>query len=336
MDPKKTKFIVGLFVACGITIASLAIVWLGMSRFLQKGKHYVAYFNESVQGLDRDAPVKYRGVSIGRVESLGVAPDGKLIQVVLKIEEPQTLDKDIVAQLKLVGITGSMFIELDRKKEDEPNLSPHLSFSSEYPVVATKPSDISELFRSVDDVLKQIKALNVEGISGKIQLTMDNLNRMISDTDIKGISTSLKSSLEGINHILDTKRWDNIMASLEEAGQSLNSLMDKGDRSLSLLESNLVGMQGIISDNKKTIKSAIESFREAARNANALLEKGSSLVGETDSSLSHIKRHLLVVAQNLEKATENLNELIELLADQPSQLVFGEPPVPRKLESKNN
>ena len=73
MATQKTKFAVGLFVAIGFTLAILVTIWLGMSRFLQKGRFYVTYFDESVQGLDVDSPVKYRGVFTGRVESIGVA-----------------------------------------------------------------------------------------------------------------------------------------------------------------------------------------------------------------------------------------------------------------------
>jgi hypothetical protein len=39
------------------------------------------------------------------------------------------------------------------------------------------------------------------------------------------------------------------------------------------------------------------------------------------------------VAQNLEKASENLNQIMELLEEQPSQFIFGEPPVHRTVES---
>jgi phospholipid/cholesterol/gamma-HCH transport system substrate-binding protein len=114
MASPKTKLAVGLFVACGLACAVLAVIWLGMSRFLEKGQFYVTYFDESIQGLVVDSPVKYRGVFIGRVESISVAPDSELIKVILKIESGQTLDSNIVAQLKSVGITGSMFVELDR------------------------------------------------------------------------------------------------------------------------------------------------------------------------------------------------------------------------------
>lgn len=311
MASKKTKFTVGLFVASGIGFALLAIIWLGMSRFLEKGQYYVTYFNESVQGLDIESPVKYRGVSIGRVQSISVAPDSKLIQVVLKIESGQTLDSDLVAQLKVVGITGSMFVELDRKKKDEPDRSPPLSFPSEYPIVASRPSEISELVRGIDDVINQIRSVDLEGISEKIKLNLDNINQMIDDANVKGISKNIESSLERVSNILDSRRWNKIVASVENT---------------------MVGVEGIVAENQKTIKTAVEDFGLAMEEANTLLEKGSSLVSGTADSHSHLRRHLLLIAQNLEKASENLQRLVDLLADHPSQLMFGQPPLPRKVE----
>jgi phospholipid/cholesterol/gamma-HCH transport system substrate-binding protein len=345
-----------------------------MSRFLAKGQFYVAYFNESVQGLDVDSPVKYRGVSIGRVARISVAPDSKLIQVLLKIESGQRLDSEIVAQLKAVGITGSVFVELDRKAEGEPDLSPPISFPSEYPIVASKPSNISELLRGIDEVLDELKSLDLKGIADAGKATLENLNQVIADADVKGISTSIKSSFESIGPILDNQRWDGIMASVEEAGQSLKPLMNKANKSFGRMERVLArvegiaadnektikasiedfklamenaniflgkgstvlsGLQGIVADNDENIKAALEDFRHAMKNANIILDRGASLVSETDDSISEIKNHLLIFSQNLETASENLNRLIENLSDQPSQLIFDKVAVPRDLESED-
>ena len=279
MASTKTKFAVGLFVAGGITLVLLAIIWLGVTRYFEKGQFYVTYFNESVQGLDKDSPVKYMGVSIGRVEKIGVAPDSKLIQVILKIESGQKLGSNMVAQMKPVGITGSMFVELDQKGKDEPDRSPHLSFPSKYPIVASKPSEISELFTGIDNLLNQLNAIDLEGISDKLKLTLDNLNQSIVDVNVKSISANLVSSLESIDQILEEQRW--------------NSIVDSADSNLQELEKTLIKLESI---------------------------------------LSHLQRHLVVTGQNLEKASTNFNRLLEVLADQPSQLLFGEPPPPRKVE----
>ncbi len=334
MPTQKAKFAVGLFVATGVVIAVMAVVWLGMSRFLQEGRNYVAYFNESVQGLDKDSPVKYRGVSIGRVQSISVAPDEELIQVVLRIESGQDLNSEVVAQLKAVGITGSMFVELDRKEEDEPDRSPVPSFPSEYPIVASKPSEIRELLRGLDDVLNQIRSVDVKAISGKIKLALDNINQKVSDANVADISKSIGRSLDRIDQLLGDQRWDRIMASAEGAGQSLNTLMKKAGKSMDRVENTVVRVERIVAGKEREIKAAIGDFRAAMENANIFMEKGSSLISGTDDSITHLRQHMLVIAKNLEKASENLDRLTELLVQQPSRLIFGEPPMPRKVEQE--
>lgn len=311
MDSQKTKFTVGLFVACGIGIALVAVIWLGMSKIFEKGEFYAAYFNESVQGLDKDSPVKYRGVSIGRVERIEVAPDSKLIEVVLKIEGIDKLEKDMVAQLKSVGITGSMFVEIDRMKEGEPDLSPEFSFPTEYPVVSSKPSEISQILKGIDDVLKKIKSVDLEGIADRVKLNLDDLRQAIADADVKGLSGRLKSNLDDLNQAIAD-------ADVKRVSKSITTLLERADR--------------ILVKNEETINKNLVELTKTLENARGFFGKGSLLVSKVDDSYSYLERQLLIIAQNLEKASENLDRLTELLADQPSQLIFGEPPQPRKLE----
>jgi len=334
MASQKTKFIVGLFLACGLVLAVVVIIWLGMSRFFEAGRYYVTYFDESVQGLNVDSSVKYRGVFIGRVESIAVAPDSKLIQVVLKIESGQTIDRHLVAQLKSVGITGSMFVELDRRKAGEPDLSPALNFPSKYPIIASRPSEIGALISGINDVLDQIKSLDLQAIAEQVKSTLGNINRKVSQANVKRISDSIEASLSRVNYILDSQRWDQILDSADQGLQSFNTLVSDADSSLGRVDKTIVRLDGIVIENKKTIKAAIADFKLAMQRANDLLKMGTSLVGGTDESISNLMHRLVIVAHNLEKASINLNQVMETLADQPSQLLFGEPPAPRKVETR--
>jgi len=318
MASQKTKFIVGLFLVCGIGIALLAFIWLGMSRYFEKGRYYVTYFNESVQGLDKDSPVKYRGVSVGRVHSIIVAPDSKLVKVVLKIETGMVLDTNIIAQLKSVGITGSVFVELDQKLKDEPDRSPPLSFPSEYPIVASKPSELGEILRGIDDILKNIKAVDLEGISAKIKSSLDTIETTVQEANVKGISRKAESSLDQLNRILNGPQWDKMLASTQETIQAAHEFFVKGNATLTHAENAFAQARGIIADNEQTL-------REALENVNKVIEKTASLATGTDEAFSHLRQNLLVSAQNLERASETLNRFLEVLADQPSQLIFGEP-----------
>src|SRR4030042_4893928 len=118
MARRTSKFMIGLFVTIGILIGMVAVVWLGASKYFEKGATYVTYFDEAVQGLQLDSAVKYRGVEAGRVEKIRVAPDNRLIEVVMKINLRGKLEHEYVAQLKAAGITGIVFVELDGKEPE--------------------------------------------------------------------------------------------------------------------------------------------------------------------------------------------------------------------------
>ena len=188
MATLKTKFSVGLFLIIGVALAIVGIIWLGMSNYLEKGRLFVAYFDESVQGLDVDSPVKYRGVHIGRVHSIGVAPDDRLIQVVLKIEtdiQPEGLNpQKLVARLKSVGITGLMFIELEHQDEPVSKAETTFSFKPEYPVIATRPSEISKFFQGIEDVFKTFRALDAKSISDQMVLALKKINQTIDNAQV--------------------------------------------------------------------------------------------------------------------------------------------------------
>lgn len=328
MASQKVKFTVGLFVFTGIVIAVLVFIWLGMSRFLEKGQYYAIYFDETVQGLDIDSPVKFRGVTIGRVVNIDVAPDSKLIQVIAKMEKGHNIDPNIVAQLSVVGITGSMFIELDLKAKDEPE-TPPLSFKPEYPVLASKKSNITEILEGIDDFLLQIRAIDLDGISGRIKVTLDNFNKLMADANIKRLSGKLESSLDDISTIVDKERWDRILSSVEKTMKTLESVTGKADVSVDRLDNTLISLEKISTGNEKNINQAIADFKSAMAKVNRLLDTGNSVVTGVDDTVYQLGHDLNEIARNIEVATENLNRIIDIVSDQPSQLIFGEPPAKR-------
>lgn len=308
----KTKLMVGIFVLLGFVLATGSIIWLGMSNYIQRGLYYVAYFDESVQGLDKDSPVKYRGVPIGRVESIKVTPDATLIEVLMKIEEGLKPEehRNVVAQLKSVGITGIMFVEIERKKPNEPDLTPVLKFTPKHPVVATKPSEIKKLIEGIDDAINQIKALDLINISKKMNSALDAIHQGVDDLELKKMSSDIRSSLSGIQKTMD----------------SVTTLATNVNNTVSSLD-------GVIVDNKKEITEAISEFRRSMQDANSLLDHGAGLIKNADNSLHSFQHQLIVSLKNLENATDELNRLMERVNDYPAQVIFGEPPPDRTVET---
>jgi phospholipid/cholesterol/gamma-HCH transport system substrate-binding protein len=313
----KTKFSVGIFVLLGLFVAFIAILWLGMSHFFEQGHLYSAYFDDSVQGLAKDSPVKYRGVTIGRVADILVAPDAKLIEIVLKIESDMKPDKNIVAQLKSVGITGIMFIELDRKRKGEPDLSPSLSFPPRYTVIDTKPSEIRNFIDNISDVVTQLQNMDLEGISVKFKKTLDRISIAVDEAKIGNLSSDIRASLD---------KWDAAMDSIENAGNTFKSVSLNTDKTISNLNSTIAKVDKIVADNQDDIAQTIQDFNRTINNAGNLIQKGTSLVEKTDYNLSSLQKQILATMQSIEKTSETLNRSIELISDQPSMLLYGNPP----------
>lgn len=329
----KTRFTVGLFVLTGLGCAVVVIIWLGMSNYFEKGYYYVAYFDESVQGLDKDSPVKYRGVSIGRVDSVSVAPDATLIQVILIIETGLQLEDDMVAQLKSIGITGIMFVELDRRKKMEQKLPPELSFAPEYQVIATKPSEIKKFIGGINDVLKRLNALDLEEISNSSIATINSINQAVENAQTKKISSDIMSLIARAEIILNTKRWDNIIALIEKTSSySYHVLVNTGE-AVSGFNKAISRIDTIIANNEKGFNEAVSDFKGSLKSTDIFFKSGARLMKNTDTRLYNLQRDLFLTLKNLEKSSENLRQLTELLADQPSQLIFGQPVPPRNPES---
>lgn len=296
-----------------MSIALVTLIWLGMSRVFEKGHNYAVYFNESVQGLSVDSPVKYRGVAIGRVEKIGVAADSEMIEVVILIESGQQLEDDMVAQLRAVGITGSMFIELDRLAKDTPATVFKPSFPTEYQVVGSRPSEISELFRGIDDIIQKLNSLDIYGISDRLKKALDHIDEQVLEADVAGISARLKKSLSGVDQALADLDLKGVSGQAKTALASLNQDLDpeRWNKLIAGLDKTMTALDGVVA------------------NTNNLLANSASTVADTGLLINNLNRRLNGISRELESASRNLSGLTEQLADQPSQLLFGEPPAPR-------
>ena len=325
-----TKFKVGIFVIIGIFIGISAVIYFGISGFLEKGHYCAAYFDESVQGLAKDSAVKYRGVTVGRVDSIGVAEDNTLIEVILKIEEDMEFNNNIVAQLKSVGITGIMFVELDVKRPEDSDSSPKITFKPKYPVIATKPSDLKKYMASVENILEQLNSLDVRGISDRAIATLDTINTTIDNLHSERISADIQNTFKNLEKILNPEEWKFMLNTFKSSSQSIKNLISNIDNAVSNLNQTITRVDGIVKNNEEELTAAIKNFTDSMNEASLFLSQGSDLIDNTDKTIQHLHRSLIDTLQNLERASRHLNQSMEQIADQPSALIFSEPPAETK------
>lgn len=335
MPSVKTKFTVGLFVAAGFFLAAIAIIWLGMSHYLEKGHFCVAYFDESVQGLRKDSPVKFRGVAVGRVYRLNVAPDATLVEAVLQIDPEIVRPKDMVAQLKNVGITGSMFIDLDRKKPSDTAFSPKITFRPPFPLVATKPSQVKEFLSDVRKILNSFEKLDFEKMGSKLSRTLEDIRAALNEAHLKAVSVKLRNVLDRLSPLLDEEKWDQMVGAVGGAARSVEKLSGSASETADAVAQTAEEFHSLIVENRPNLTSAVDELKTAVQDTDTLLKRGAVLLQDTDGRFSNLQYHLVQTLKNLNQAALALNRFLDLIADQPSQLLFGEPPPPRPAEKEN-
>lgn len=295
MAKKTTNFILGLFVILGFFLGVGLIIWVGVTSYFQKGTIYVSYFDESVEGLQLDSSVKYRGVDVGRVLQIRVAPDNRLIGVVMKINLRGKLSQTTIAQLRAAGITGVKFIGLDRPRPGDKDLSPKIDFPSEYPIIPSVPSEIQKLLAGVNVIVEKFQQIDTKGISDQVLATTKTIGTFFQSKEV----TQLLAKLEGT-----ATNLEKITAKVDKAVGG-----GKLDEMLGETRSALKDMNTVIGG----LKNDLQAMK----------------LPETASRYRGVAREAEAVSQNLQRAIATLDQFLERIYERPPDLLFGKPPQKR-------
>ncbi len=199
---KPSKILIGLFVVVGSVIGIGTIIWVGASNYFERGTPYVTYFDESVQGLNPDSRVKLRGVNIGRVKDINVDAGSARVEVIMSLDPEEPLGKNVCAELKSVGLTGIMFIDLDLKDQGELLEPPPANARTDYPVIPSRPSKTKQIMSGIDSAIQKFNAIrtetiirNLESATARFDRTMGRVDKLLTDGRIDRILDETKSTL---------------------------------------------------------------------------------------------------------------------------------------------
>ncbi len=303
----------GLFVVVGFSLALATVAILG-ARALQSKQtvSYKSYFDESVQGLEVGSPAKFRGVTVGNVSNISVAPDHRHVEVTseLGVDELDNLGlnprkgeaaglripPELRIQLGSQGITGVKFILIDFfPVKDNP--VPELPFPTPPNYIPSARSTMKNLedavVRAVDrfpEVADQVVLVlgrlsrileELEGrhLPDKAATTFANLDLVLGDVRrvLRGVDVS-KLSTEG------QKTLANIDATTTQVGKLVDRL--QGDKGLVASAERATNAVGDIAKNATGAGGELEeTLRDVQEAAEAVQRLGAALDRDGDMLL---------------------------------------------------
>ena len=203
-----------------VIISIILFIWgynflKGKNLFDNSTKLFVVY--ENVAGLAPSAPVTLNGLTIGKVNSISINPDGKLL-VELHITTDFPIAKTSIAEIYDSGLVGGRQIAI------KPNLlDKNYTVSGDYLQASSK--------LGLTDALAQ----QLEPLQAKIQQLLENADVLFTNiNDILDTQTrqNLKSSIASLNTTLSefsvaSKHINEILA---ENKSKLNSTLKNVDK----------------------------------------------------------------------------------------------------------
>jgi phospholipid/cholesterol/gamma-HCH transport system substrate-binding protein len=293
MENKSHAFAAGLFTIL-LTCAIVAtILWFRRDTTVRVP--YDVVTQGSVTGLSANAPVRYRGLPVGRVAKLGFDPDHPeniLIRIVVDQSTPITQSTE--ASLGLQGVTGGAFLQLSEHGTDK---TPLATSDDHVARIQMRPGLIEQFQQRGDALLSQIQALtsSLQNFAG------DDTRRQLMAT-----LGSLQHAADGIDTL--AKQAGPVVSQIPGTLQQL----DRTLASTNQLVANLNRPDGPMTTN-------LNRIGEAAERMSTTLNEMSARVSY--DTLPRVN----ALAEDVRTATRSLTRAADTVSDHPRSLLFGAP-----------
>lgn len=294
MEDKVNYTLVGVFVlVLGAGLIG-GVLWLSSGKsYNTQYDIYQTYTRESVAGLNLNAPVRYLGVDVGRVNKIALAPNNvEEVQLTLAIRRGTPVKVDTLAALKTQGLTGLAFVELSGSGRDSPPL--RAQHNEKYPVITSGPSLLTRLDSAITSLITNLNR------------SSENINALMDKDNQRAFKHSL-ADIETLSHTL-AARSAMIDSSLNNAARTMANTARLSDELPQLVQ---------------RIQRSADAFDHMS---NELSRAGKNAgVAFTDGTLPEV--HQLVV--ELRDLTGSLRRVSGELEQNPSVLLYGKPAAKR-------
>jgi len=301
-------FKLGLFVLVSLAIALVGAVALGARVSEQPTVPYHVFFDESVQGLDVGAPVKYRGVNVGVVARIDIAPDRRHVDVVCELDVESLrrmglseetygdhvefpVPEGLRAQLGMQGITGVKFVLIDFF-DPAANPPPPLPFS-------TPPNTIPaarSLMKNVEETVPKI---------GEELLTiLERVDRMVATLEEQQVPEKVAALVVEITDAVRDARKVIAAIDRERIPARLAKTLQNAESAFAGLDATMQGINaedGLVASAKR----ATDSF------------------GDFGQSATTGTRDMADALQDVSEAAQAVRRLADALERDPDMLLKG-------------
>jgi paraquat-inducible protein B len=317
---------VGLFGLLGLAVLALAIVLAGGHWFVPR-EAALMRFSTSVYGLQVGAPVVFRGVRLGQITAVDLAPAGPAgvsIPVRAEFERallralagpdaaagsaaliPELVRRGLVARLATQSLlTGQLYVDLDidgaRSRAPAepaaaaaPQASPAASAASTLPAAALPPRDPSGL-PVIPTAPSQLQSLQAQ----------------LEGLDIGQIGRDLAASSAALRQLLASPEPARLLARAADAAQSLQRLSERLEREVAPLSRSA---QGAFGEGQRAAAAVGQGAAQAAQSAREAAQQVGAAASQAQGQMAALAAAGVPALVQVQRSAETVSQAAEAL-----------------------
>jgi paraquat-inducible protein B len=325
--PHRAALWVGAFVVGALVLGTVAFRWLSGNRWFEREQAATIHFQGGVAGLYVGAPVTFRGVAVGQVESIGIEVDSRTLQARIPVrvrlqpdsvrfsdagtpQQPELrtlIQRGLRARLVAQSyVTGQKAIDLDFVPDAPPLALGPPGAMPEIPAVSDR---FEALFEQLAQLPLRETLEELRGTMRSLHATLDETRGTVAAT--RGVIERSSASFDGVAR--EGQR------TLAEARGAVVGLRSDVQRSLASLDGFLQASRATIEQAQPELQATLASARAAA----AAAEQAMRRVDELTDPRAPLRGDIDAAVRDLSQAARALREWSELIEDRPNALVFG-------------
>ena len=299
MENRSHALMTGFFTITLLIAAVLFGLWFNRDR-TERVPYQIAT-TQSVPGLNQQAPVRYRGLEVGKVNGIAFDPkQAGQILVNLNINADAPITRTTFATLGYQGVTGIAFIQLD----DDQVGSPHLATNADNPSrIPLRPGLFDLLEKRGKEILSQ-----TQDVTAKLNALLSPANQ--------------KVMLGAFSDVSETaQRYRDLSDQLSPTAAKLPALADQAQATLN-------SFSALAADANRLTKNLQAPGGPIERASNTVDRVGLSLEAVTSGVELDALPHVIALTDETRSSMRALKSTMNKINDRPQSIIFGAPGTP--------
>ena len=305
--------------AAGAFVLAVAALLIGMAMWLMRDvANTVAYemvTKDAVSGLQPQAPVRYKGVAVGKVTDISFDPDNHanvLVRIAVSPDAPIT--RSTFATLTFQGVTGLSFVQLD----DPGNASepPAPGPGGGPPRIPLRDSALGQLTERASQLMD------------KVEKAADNLNQVLGGENQVALTAALKdigaaardagAAAKGLTRLAATAD-QTIQAQLGPSRTDIPALVRQATGTLKSLEGVGTKADAAMGDVSAAAADLRRGMGTLTGQGGAIERFSESVTTVTTSTLPHIQG----LTEDASRTIRRLDRVVDSISENPQALIYG-------------